>query len=222
MRPTAARYGRSRTATRARVWRAAFLRGPRLRDALVRLGLVAETFVETAVTWDRFGQFHEGVLAAVRQGHGPGRAARAWSRAGSRTWIPTARRPTDSAYAPWPPRLRTRAVGRDQARGVGGDARARRDDHPSPRGRPRPPPLVPAGGSRRCSPTRCAARRRSWTRPGITHPRRLAAGHNPLPGQQDAEAGDRAFIAALLRLRRSARREKQERRSPGTAGPRRA
>jgi len=48
------------------VWRAAFLRGPHLRDALVRLGLVAETF-ETAVTWDRFGEFHEGVLAAVRQ-----------------------------------------------------------------------------------------------------------------------------------------------------------
>jgi alkyldihydroxyacetonephosphate synthase len=48
------------------VWRAAFLRGPHLRDAVVRLGLVAETF-ETAVTWDRFEQFHEGVLAAVRQ-----------------------------------------------------------------------------------------------------------------------------------------------------------
>ena len=48
------------------VWRSAFLRGPHLRDALVRLGLVAETF-ETAVTWDRFGEFHEGVLAAVRQ-----------------------------------------------------------------------------------------------------------------------------------------------------------
>ncbi len=42
------------------------LRGPHLRDAFVRLGLVTETF-ETAVTWDRFGEFHEGVLAAVRQ-----------------------------------------------------------------------------------------------------------------------------------------------------------
>ena len=50
----------------AAVWRSAFLRGPHLRDAVVRLGLVAETF-ETAVTWDRFGPFHEGVLAAVRQ-----------------------------------------------------------------------------------------------------------------------------------------------------------
>ena len=50
----------------AAIWRASFLRGPHLRDALVRLGLVCETF-ETAVTWDRFWEFHEGVLAAVRQ-----------------------------------------------------------------------------------------------------------------------------------------------------------
>ena len=50
----------------AAVWRAAFLRGPHLRDGLIRLGLVHETF-ETAVTWDRFWEFHEGVLAAARQ-----------------------------------------------------------------------------------------------------------------------------------------------------------
>jgi alkyldihydroxyacetonephosphate synthase len=50
----------------AAVWRGAFLRGPHLRDGFVRLGLVTETF-ETAVTWDRFWEFHEGVLAATRQ-----------------------------------------------------------------------------------------------------------------------------------------------------------
>jgi alkyldihydroxyacetonephosphate synthase len=50
----------------AAIWRAAFLRGPHLRDGLTRLGLVAETF-ETAITWDRFWEFHEGVLAAARQ-----------------------------------------------------------------------------------------------------------------------------------------------------------
>ena len=33
-------------------WRSTFLRAPYIRDALVRLGLVNETF-ETAVTWDR-------------------------------------------------------------------------------------------------------------------------------------------------------------------------
>ncbi|HJZ07085.1 MAG TPA: FAD-linked oxidase C-terminal domain-containing protein, partial [Trebonia sp.] len=31
-----------------------------------QLGLISETF-ETAVTWDRFWEFHEGVLAATRQ-----------------------------------------------------------------------------------------------------------------------------------------------------------
>jgi alkyldihydroxyacetonephosphate synthase len=37
-------------------WRAAFLRAPYLRDALVGLGLINETF-ETAITWDRFQAF---------------------------------------------------------------------------------------------------------------------------------------------------------------------
>jgi len=50
----------------AAIWRATFLRGPHLRDGLVQLGLVAETF-ETAITWDRFWEFHEGVLAAARK-----------------------------------------------------------------------------------------------------------------------------------------------------------
>ena len=49
----------------AAIWRAAFLRGPHLRDAFARLGLIHETF-ETAVTWDRFWEFHEGVLEAAR------------------------------------------------------------------------------------------------------------------------------------------------------------
>jgi alkyldihydroxyacetonephosphate synthase len=49
----------------AATWRAAFLRGPHFRDAFARLGLVCETF-ETAVCWDRFEEFHQGVLAAVK------------------------------------------------------------------------------------------------------------------------------------------------------------
>jgi alkyldihydroxyacetonephosphate synthase len=55
----------------AAAWRASFLRGPHLRDALTRLGLVSETF-ETAITWDRFWEFHEGVLAAARRACGGG------------------------------------------------------------------------------------------------------------------------------------------------------
>jgi alkyldihydroxyacetonephosphate synthase len=50
----------------AAAWRATFLRGGHLRDGLVRLGLISETF-ETAITWDRFWEFHEGVLAATRR-----------------------------------------------------------------------------------------------------------------------------------------------------------
>jgi alkyldihydroxyacetonephosphate synthase len=46
-------------------WRDAFLQAPYLRDVLVRMAMVAETF-ETAVTWDRFPEFHRGVLAATR------------------------------------------------------------------------------------------------------------------------------------------------------------
>ncbi len=37
-------------------WRSAFLRAPYVRDGLVRLGLINETF-ETAITWDRFETF---------------------------------------------------------------------------------------------------------------------------------------------------------------------
>jgi alkyldihydroxyacetonephosphate synthase len=46
------------------VWRDSFLRAPYVRDALIRLGLVVETF-ETACTWDRFAELHAAVLAAV-------------------------------------------------------------------------------------------------------------------------------------------------------------
>lgn len=48
----------------AAAWRRAFLRMPYLRDAMVALGCLAETF-ETAVTWDRFPAFHAGVIAAT-------------------------------------------------------------------------------------------------------------------------------------------------------------
>lgn len=63
--------GKTRTdesATRegaAGAWRDAFLRAPYLRDALVGLGAISDTF-ETAITWDRFEAFHTGVTEAVR------------------------------------------------------------------------------------------------------------------------------------------------------------
>jgi alkyldihydroxyacetonephosphate synthase len=50
----------------AGAWRQSFLGAPYLRDALVGMGLVMETF-ETAITWDRFESFHEQVMAATRE-----------------------------------------------------------------------------------------------------------------------------------------------------------
>ncbi|HWP65447.1 MAG TPA: FAD-binding oxidoreductase [Candidatus Limnocylindria bacterium] len=47
-------------------WRRAFLDAPYLRDTLVLLNMVSETF-ETAVTWDRFEALHGGVLAATEE-----------------------------------------------------------------------------------------------------------------------------------------------------------
>ena len=45
-------------------WRQAFLRAPYLRDVFVAAGILSETF-ETAVTWDRFGDFHATVMEAT-------------------------------------------------------------------------------------------------------------------------------------------------------------
>jgi len=46
-------------------WRGAFLLAPYLRDTFVACGVLSETF-ETAITWDRFEEFHAGVTEAVR------------------------------------------------------------------------------------------------------------------------------------------------------------
>ena len=46
-------------------WRSAFLLAPYLRDTFVACGVLSETF-ETAITWDRFEEFHAGAMEAVR------------------------------------------------------------------------------------------------------------------------------------------------------------
>src|SRR5205823_14597866 len=50
----------------AGAWRKTFLDAPYLRDTLVAMGMVSETF-ETAITWDRFAAFDEGVRAAAEE-----------------------------------------------------------------------------------------------------------------------------------------------------------
>ena len=51
-------------------WRTAFLRAPYLRDTFVAMGILSETF-ETAITWDRFAEFHAAVGGAAREAIGP-------------------------------------------------------------------------------------------------------------------------------------------------------
>lgn len=49
----------------AGAWRNAFLDAPYLRDAITALGFISETF-ETAVTWDRFEEFHRRVMETTK------------------------------------------------------------------------------------------------------------------------------------------------------------
>jgi len=46
-------------------WRGAFLLAPYLRDTFVACGVLSDTF-ETAITWDRFEDFHAGAMEAAR------------------------------------------------------------------------------------------------------------------------------------------------------------
>jgi alkyldihydroxyacetonephosphate synthase len=61
-------------------WRSAFLLAPYLRDTFVACGILSDTF-ETAITWDRFEDFHATVMETARRavaeaagtaGEGPG------------------------------------------------------------------------------------------------------------------------------------------------------
>lgn len=56
--------GQVQTGSGEREWRGAFLEAPYLRDTLVSLGILAETF-ETAITWDRLPALIAAVKAAV-------------------------------------------------------------------------------------------------------------------------------------------------------------
>ena len=53
-------------------WRDAFLRMPYVRDTLVAAGVLSETF-ETAITWDRFGDFVREVRDSTERALGEGR-----------------------------------------------------------------------------------------------------------------------------------------------------
>lgn len=49
----------------AEEWKESFIRAPYLRDQLMMYGLIVETF-ETAVTWDKFNDFHQSIEKAFQ------------------------------------------------------------------------------------------------------------------------------------------------------------
>jgi alkyldihydroxyacetonephosphate synthase len=63
--PPAADAKRSTRADSVDSWRSAFLAAPYLRDTFVACGVLSDTF-ETAITWDRFDDFHRDVIDAAR------------------------------------------------------------------------------------------------------------------------------------------------------------
>lgn len=65
-RPGEVRGGGGEGGDAVGAWRGAFLLAPYLRDTFVACGVLSETF-ETAITWDRFEEFHASVMAAARK-----------------------------------------------------------------------------------------------------------------------------------------------------------
>jgi alkyldihydroxyacetonephosphate synthase len=68
-RPIDAGAGKQSEVTRDGVvgaWREAFIRLPHRHDALSALGIVSGSF-ESAITWDRFADFHDGVRSAIER-----------------------------------------------------------------------------------------------------------------------------------------------------------
>jgi alkyldihydroxyacetonephosphate synthase len=63
--PSGAVRDRSGGESAVDVWRSAFLFAPYLRDTFVACGVLSDTF-ETAITWDRFEDFHAAAMEAAR------------------------------------------------------------------------------------------------------------------------------------------------------------
>ncbi len=58
--------GRSHREGAAGAWRDAFIKGPYFREVGVPLGVIGDTF-ETAITWDRFTDFHARIMARTAE-----------------------------------------------------------------------------------------------------------------------------------------------------------
>ena len=142
-----ARRGRGASSDESRRrWRRRSCARRTCATCFVAAGVISETF-ETAITWDRFAEFHASVSRAdERRGAGGLRRGTGYLPLHARlSGRPGALLHGARAGAP---RVGARAVGRDQGGRIRGGDRGRRHDHAPPRGRPRPPALVrpPAPG----------------------------------------------------------------------------
>lgn len=61
-----------------KTWKNSFIQAPYLRDVLAGMGAIVETF-ETAITWDKFEEFHKGVIEAAQNA--------IWEIAGHKGWV---------------------------------------------------------------------------------------------------------------------------------------
>ena len=149
----------------AGAWREAFLRMPYLRDMLVRLGVLSDTF-ETAITWERLPGLPRG--GRRRHARGAGRALPRDLPLHAR--LP--RRPRAVLHGPraGAPRRRARAVAGDEERGVRRDPRRRRHDHPPSRRRAAITARGTTPSARTRSPPRCGRPRRRSTPRAILNP----------------------------------------------------
>ena len=126
-------------------WEKSRFAGPHLRDDLLDRGVVVET-LETATTWSNLERLYGAVRGALPGLHVGCHVSHLYPT-GASLYFTVLGAQSDDPVAQWQ---------RGQGRGVAGDRRARRDDHPPPRGRPRPRP-VPARRGRRAG-DRAAAR----------------------------------------------------------------
>ena len=117
----------------AGAWRNAFLSAPYLMDTVAAMGMVSDTF-ETAITWERFPDFHRQMMETARdvitRVCGKGSVTCRFTHV-----YPDGPAPYYTILARQA-RFRDGAVERDQGGGVGQADSARRHHHASSRGRP--------------------------------------------------------------------------------------
>ena len=167
-----------------RAWSHGRFEGPYLRDELLDLGYFVET-LETSHTWSRYEELYRAVGDALRGAlSAEGTPGLVWChlshayRDGASLYFTFVAAPQGGG--------RDRAVASGEERGLRGDRRDRRHDHPSPRGRARPRAVHAGRGGR--------GRHRGPASPeGASRPRR---DHE----SRQAPAGALALLALILGL----------------------